>query len=333
MKNIFRILLIAVLVSLLSCQPKPKANFEISGSVPGMASGKIYLQRFYNKMFFTIDSARVQAGHFKLAGNVKLPELYGLTTDTAHSPLFVFLRENDRLTVDLDTANIDKSVIHGSEENDIYADYWKHEENFKIDSLLKKHPKSVAATYILYRHFSYRLSYQGIDSNLALIDTSLYHLQYIPVLRALSNTLKHLQPGNPAPDFSCPDSSGIAISLSSRFGKYLLVDFWASWCGPCREENPNYVRIYSKYHAKGFDMLGISLDRKRKNWIKAIHADKLGWEQLSDLAAWNCAPAKLYGVRAIPSNILLDPKGTIVARNLMGEALDKKLGELLGKKK
>ncbi len=332
MKTISRIALILILPALLSCSHKPEANFEITGKIPGVNAGKIYLRKFSNKLFVTVDSATIQDGSFHFASNLPLPELYGLSIDTTHSPLFVFLDKNDKITVDIDTADISKSVIGNSVENDIYAYFSKNEETMKIDSLLKAHPKSIAATYILYRHYSWRLSPGQIDSNVALIDTALYHLPYITVLRDLANTLRKVQPGNPAPDFTCTDTTGTPVTLSSQFGHYLLVDFWASWCSPCRHENPNYVRIYQKYHAKGFDILGVSLDKKKESWTKAIKADNLSWKQVSDLAFWNSAPAKLYGVRAIPSNVLIDPKGIIIARNIMGEELENKVAELLKKK-
>src|SRR5690606_31430035 len=122
------------------------------------------------------------------------------------------------------------------------------------------------------------------------------------------------------------------VKLSDHKGKYLLVDFWASWCGPCRRENPNLVKAWQKYKDKGFDVFGVSLDRKKENWVKAIKDDQLTWTQVSDLKFWNSEAAKLYGVRAIPSNVLLSPDGTIIAKNLTGEALHSKLEQLLGSK-
>ena len=138
--------------------------------------------------------------------------------------------------------------------------------------------------------------------------------------------------GSIAPDFSQPDTSGKIISLSSFRGKYILVDFWASWCGPCRAENPNVVKAYAKYHPKGFEILGVSLDQPtgKANWLKAIHADGLGWTQVSDLKFWKNEVAVLYGIKAIPQNFLLDPNGKIIAKNLRGEDLNKKLIELFG---
>jgi peroxiredoxin len=134
--------------------------------------------------------------------------------------------------------------------------------------------------------------------------------------------------GRPAPDFTQNDTAGRPVSLSSFRGKYVLVDFWASWCGPCRQENPTVVAAYQKFHGKGFEIIGISLDQDEKSWKKAIRTDKLTWTHVSDLKNWNNAVAKAYGVQGVPQNFLIDPQGKIVARGLRGEDLDKKLSEI-----
>jgi peroxiredoxin len=134
--------------------------------------------------------------------------------------------------------------------------------------------------------------------------------------------------GKTAIDFTENDTLGHPVKLSSFRGKYVLLDFWASWCGPCRAENPRVVEAYDKFHAKGFDILGVSLDKPddKAKWLKAIHDDQLTWTQVSDLQFWDNAVAKEYGIHSIPENFLIDPQGKIVGKNLRGEELEKKLG-------
>ncbi|WP_184546873.1 TlpA disulfide reductase family protein [Mucilaginibacter sp. FT3.2] len=153
------------------------------------------------------------------------------------------------------------------------------------------------------------------------------------VLKAQLDALKFTAIGSMAPDFTQDDVNGTPVKLSSFRGKYVLLDFWASWCGPCRQENPNVVRNYNKYKAKNFTVLGVSLDKpdSRSAWLDAIKNDGLEWTQVSDLKFWNNAAAALYSITSIPQNYLIGPDGKIIAKNLRGADLDAKLQELFGK--
>lgn len=138
--------------------------------------------------------------------------------------------------------------------------------------------------------------------------------------------------GQSAPEIALPNPEGKIVKLSSMRGKYVLVDFWAKWCGPCRQENPNVVRAYQKYKDKGFTVFGVSLDRNRADWLQAIEQDNLTWTHVSDLKYWQSEAARTYNITGIPFSVLLDPNGVIIEKNLRGAALDRKLAEIFAGK-
>ncbi len=145
-------------------------------------------------------------------------------------------------------------------------------------------------------------------------------------------TPKRIDIGSEAQDFSAPTPDGKTLSLKQSLGKVTIIDFWASWCKPCRMENPNVVKVYNKYHDKGLNIIGVSLDKKQQSWTKAIADDNLEWNHVSNLKFWQDPIAQAYGVRSIPATFILDEKGNVIAKNLRGPALEKKISELLGGK-
>jgi peroxiredoxin len=245
----------------------------------------------------------------------------------------------DQLTVKYGEAFMKKPDTSDARYKPMLKDYdslkvpARVEELARLKEFISQYPASFSAVYVL------DLNSRGMD--LKELDT-LYDM-LSPVYkdsrngRHLAATLDGNQVtgvGKIAPDFSQPDTLGRMVKLSDFRGKYVLVDFWASWCGPCRAENPNVVKAYNEYKDKGFTVLGVSLDQpgKRDAWLSAIQHDGLAWTQVSDLKFWNNAVVLLYNISAIPVNLLLDPQGKIVAKNLHGEALRSKLNEVLTQK-
>jgi peroxiredoxin len=196
-------------------------------------------------------------------------------------------------------------------------------------AFVKNHASSFVAPVVLWNEVAWSLDAPEMEPLVRGFDTTIQKSGYIVLLNERIETLKRVAIGSPAPDFTMNDTLGQPRKLSSYFGKILLVDFWASWCGPCRRENPNIVAAYKQFSHKGFDILGVSLDKNKDRWTRAIADDKLIWHQLSDLQGWNNAVAKQYGIRSIPSNLLLDKNGMIIGKNLMGDDLTDKLRELL----
>lgn len=200
---------------------------------------------------------------------------------------------------------------------------------------IKNNPSSPVSLFILQQYCGNgEIDVNVIEPLYNALAPELKNYNSAIVLKERIDIDKRTAIGQIAMDFTQNDTLGNPVKLSSLRGKYLLVDFWASWCGPCRQENPNVVKAYQKYKdkGKGFTILGVSLDREgaKAAWLKAIHDDHLTWTHVSDLQFWNNAVAKLYGVQSIPQNFLLDPAGRIIGKNLRGEELDQKLEEVLG---
>lgn len=201
-------------------------------------------------------------------------------------------------------------------------------------TFVQQNPESPVAVYALTQYAGYSIDADKAEPVYNLLSAD---VKALPAAVAFAEQLaiaKTTGIGKIAPDFTQADTSGVPVSLSAFRGKYVLVDFWASWCGPCRVENPNVVAVYNQYKDRGFTVLGVSLDRPgaKDKWLKAIYDDKLTWTHVSDLQFWNNAVAKQYGVKAIPQNLLIDPQGKIIAKDVRGEELGKVVGAAVAAK-
>lgn len=361
MRKLF-VLLISCVV-LFSCSQDP--TYTINGTIEGGTDEKVMLQVRGSGKYIPVDSVNLVDGKFTFTGNVESPELYYLMIDGKRGSLMFFL-ENSDITITSYTDSLRAGKVSGSVTHDNYVSYneglaeisgerrvlytqyreaMDAEDEALIEELqekmkaisdkqtgyqnnfIKEGKTSIIASYLL-NSTSYRLTAVELEEAINNFDSSIDGTKYITTLKERLVVVKKVAIGQPAVDFTQNDPDGNPVSLSDFKGNYVLVDFWAAWCGPCRGENPNIVAMYQKYNDKGFEVLGVSFDRKREDWLKAIEDDGLVWTQVSDLQYWDNAAGKLYGVRAIPHSVLIDPDGVIVAKNLRGEGLQEKLAGL-----
>ncbi len=302
----------------------------------------------YNKATGDHDSALVKDGKFSFSLAYKGPGRYmfysklELQQKGGYAPFGVVVTKPGTIFMKADMKSFANTVVLNSPENDLYLEYIKgrkalnsedsssiNPEIRRLGAFIGSHPDAFAAIYLL----------NTMMPLLSENEAKEYYSTLGPAYKTTSygeNISKGIIAkgvtaiGKPAPDFELPDTSGKLVKLSDFRGQYVLLDFWASWCVPCRKENPNVLKAYKSFHDKGFTVVGVSLDQpgKKSAWLEAIHQDGLTWPQLSDLKFWNSAAAKLYGIEAIPQNFLLDRKGIIVAVNIKGERLQEKLKEL-----
>jgi len=311
-----------------------------------------------------VDSAKVTGGAFQLKATVTSPGIFVVSFAgmQAQIPMFV---GNDQLSISGDLKDAKNMIYQGSVTQDLYLQYMKVLTP-QIEGLFGA--KNVGATASGATKDSalkqVTLRETGIANSLTELMkannqspvSTLFLLQvtnFVPAVKEnlgtyydllsgaaktgpfadyITKTIATAGVGNIGtvlPDFKQNDVNGKSVSLSSFRGKYVLVDFWASWCGPCRGENPNVVSAYEKYKSKNFTVLGISLDKDKDSWLAAIQEDKLNWPHMSDLKYWESAAVPVYGIKGIPFNVLLDPTGKIIAVGLRGAALDQKLAEVL----
>ena len=363
MKKIFIILLIFVKTTQAQ-QPK-QTGFRLEAHISGLVEKSSVSLTDANKPTDTLARTTVKSGEFILTGHLNEPTLVVLNLNSGKKKTTLFIG-NEKVMVNGDIENIAAMGVNGSAtETDflvfeqVFNPYFAQinqlsqllnspEGSLKKDSIANAYQLTVMLvqskvdSFINLRKSSYvspfllvvvnQLSddifllerrFQGLAPN---VQQSMYG-QY---LREQIDNGKVGAVGSEAIDFTQSDTSGKLVTLSSFKGKYVLVDFWASWCKPCRMENPNVLAAYERFKTKNFTILGVSLDRSREAWIKAIGEDRLTWSQVSDLKFWNNAVAQQYRIQSIPQNFLIDPSGKIIGKNLRGVELDSKLCALLG---
>lgn len=312
-----------------------------------------------------IASAISKGGKFTLSGTTKYTSIFiiGFGSLPVKLPLFI---NNDRLTMDGDLQIPNSIVYEGSKSHAVYQSYMavmnpKMESYFKIlnavqtEKLAKSKDSLTAIAEINAKELIFTYENMSKLNNQSPV-TTFFLFQYANVFPAVKDQLgtyfemlqgeakngpfadiinKTLESssfgkiGTPMPNFTQNDNSGKPVSLTSFKGKYVLVDFWASWCGPCRAENPNLVNAYNKFKSKNFTILSVSLDNTKDKWLEAIKKDGLTWTHVSDLKYWNNAVAVQFGIQSIPASFILDPNGNIIARDLRGPDLSSFLTKTL----
>ena len=321
------------LITMIGITAVSAQEIHLSGYVSNPNGGYVYLQKYINKSFFTIDSVEIKDGQFDFQkrSDLKLPEIYGLsyTSSTANpfDSYIIFLDQGD-IRVKLDSiAQYKHTTVSGSKEHDHFLQLQRQHKD--IVTLIQENPKSLAALYILYRYHSFRITPERLRKALDYVDSQFKGTEYVTVLEKLATTLQKVNIGESFPNFTAFDKELKEVKASSLIGKgYVLFDFWASWCPPCRAENPNLVKAYTKYKDKGFSIVSISLDNDLQRWEKAYTKDHLQWLQLVDQKAWAGDGVVQLGIRLIPANFLISPEGKIIAHNLKGNDLDLFLNEL-----
>jgi peroxiredoxin len=349
-----------VLLSVFSVTAWAQNNLELSGRIKGLGAATVKIG--YSKdgvfkedsikasndiltwksdsfdpqiMSITVNHSSysffAQPGHISFTGVRDSMQTYKITGSQMQEDAIAFsdyikditdqeapLRSGYRKASAEEKVRIDKELNDLEKQNEI-----------RVKRFISEHSKSYYCIYMLTRRTGDGTDYDEVKDLYNLLDESAKQTDAGKKLTEKLKVLKKSRIGTLMTNFTQPDTSGNPVQFSSFKGKYVLVDFWASWCGPCRAENPNILKAYNAYKDKGFTVVGISLDNKAANWKKAIQDDKMPWTQLSDLKGWKNEVSASFGIQSIPSNMLIDPSGKIVARDIRGAMLENTLKRLL----
>ncbi len=322
-------------------------GFVITGNISGFANGTSV--SFLNEQTNTPEKqTTIENGKFVVKGQMQEPGFKVLIFGDQPPAVPLFL-DNSNVKITGDKSAIDKLSITGSPSQNQYAEYTTaikpYEKIFLPDAaydanaahnvekiseeFIKKYPESYVAPLAIIRLMQVNQDGTRAENFFNHLPAPVQSTQLGQYVNQQIQESKINPIGSVIQDFSQKDTAGNVVKVSSFRGKYVLLDFWASWCRPCRMENPNVVAAYNKFHDKNFTILSISLDQAKPAWLSAIQMDGLNWSHVSDLKGWNNEVAALFQIRSIPQNLLIDPDGKIIAKNLKGAVLDNKLNEIL----